>query len=197
MIEAVINNNLENGETIMTEDDLFNYEDLISELAIIRSDELISNSDVGHAKILIRHLFKFAKQKIYIFSSKLNENIYDDSSVLSEIENFVSKRNGNIEILLQEPTKFESTRNIANLLDKYSNNIHVKSVSNNKDKAITQHFVVNDTNGFRFCNDKQKPSAIASFNQKNTATNLSEQFDILFNRARLFKTQSPEMLAES
>ncbi len=162
--------------------DSLDYEELIQDLVATGSDELILNSNTDHAKVLIRYLFKSSRDRICIFSSQLNDNIYDDQYVINEIEAFAENR-GQVEILLQHPEDFDRGRKVFLLLKKFTSQIVVKSVTNLKDKAIQAHFVVNDNNGFRFCEDKSKPSAIASYNQPDTAKNLIEQFDILFKRA--------------
>ena len=51
------------------------------------------------------------------------------------------------------------------------------------DKNIATHFVIMDKIGFRFCPDREGTSAFASFNQPKAATNLVNQFKLLFNRA--------------
>ena len=162
-----------------------NYEEIIQDLVSTGSDELISNSDTNHAKVLIRYLFKTSRNRICIFSSQLNDHIYDDDEVISEIERFVEK-DGQVEILLQQPGDFDKSRKIFKLMREFKNRISVKSVTNITDSEIDPHFVVNDNNGFRFCEDKKKTSAIASFNRAKTAKNLIEQFDILFKRAQEF-----------
>lgn len=178
------------------------YSKYVKRLAESKSDVLISNGMLEHARILVCNLLLHAEEKIRIFSSNLAPRIYDDDSTIEALHSFLSKKGTTLEILLQDGESFKSVERLeerrflktcrdANLENESVVRCEIKLVASESDSEIKQHFVIMDSQGYRFCPDKDIPIAIAQFNCPTTASNLIKQFNTLFARSILLTVHQP------
>lgn len=160
------------------------YSDMVKDLALRKSDELVSNGLIDHAKVLIGALLSHAESEIRIFSCCLKNEIYNDESVLKGLYTLLSKDQTSIKILLQDPRKLSFSNNeFVNILTQWPERYQLKEVTHKADKGLVEHFVIMDKVGYRYCPDKDQTRAVASFNRPGTASNLAKQFEVLFERA--------------
>lgn len=167
------------------------YDLYVTKLADSQSSELISNGQIEHAQSLIRNLFSHAEQEVRIFTSNLLPAIYCDTRVVEAATTFLAKTGAKLNILIQNGDRVDRSMPFFKLCSGNSELCEMKEVAIDADKAIQQHMIVMDATGYRFCADadKDKNEAIASFNDQETAKNLAEQFDILFNRAKSYEAE--------
>lgn len=163
------------------------YREYVNKCAGNRYDDIIPNSNLNHAKILIAAFFSHAENIIRIFSSRLHSNIYEDNEVVKNAHHFLQNdKSRKIVILLQEINEANKNEladhHLMKICQEFPQQCELKTVAES-DKNITSHFVIMDEIGLRFCPDKEGTSAFATFNQPKAATNLVQQFKLLFNRA--------------
>lgn len=172
--------------------ELENYSNFVSQLAQNKSEVLISNGMLDHARILIANLIFYAAKKVQIFTTNLKPEIYEHSSTINSLKAFLSKENTEIQILLQDqkilenPALIKDHKFIKACMSEVGGDkgkCEIKVVNHAEDAAIKEHFVIMDSEGYRFCPDKKEPVAIATFRSPIAALNLTEQFHILFNRS--------------
>jgi hypothetical protein len=187
-----------------SEDDIESYSKYVAQLAQLKSDVLISNGVAQHARVLVSNMLLHAQEKIRIFSSSLNPEIYEHESTIEALKTLLSKKDTKLEILLQDREKFKSLEELkahqfvqicmgGNEGDSNSSKCEIK-IASDLDAQLKEHFVIMDSEGYRFCPDKNKTSAIATFYRPFTATNLIKQFDILFSRSIPVETLSTSSL---
>lgn len=174
------------GKNTMKSD---SYAEYVDRCATERLCDIIPNSSTDHATILIGAFFKHAQNLVRIFSSRLHDDIYNDEDLLNAARNFLHKdKRHEIRILLQEINldNFTDIKNneFCKLCLEFPDQCKLKTVSE-RDRNIKSHFVIMDNHGFRFCPDKDNPSAFASFNQLTATNNLLDQFKVLFKRASI------------
>ncbi|MBW8330290.1 MAG: hypothetical protein K0M48_14395 [Thiobacillus sp.] len=171
------------------------YDCYVTNLADLRSGELISNGQIEHAQSIIRNLFSHAEKEVRIFTACLHPGIYNDIRMVDAASSFLAKNGAQVKILIQDIGGLDKSTPFFRLCAEHTDQCSMKSVVDERDKSIKQHMVVMDTSGFRFCADMKKNEAIASFNSPDTAKNLAEQFDILFHRASELNTVAESALS--
>jgi hypothetical protein len=171
--------------------ELQTYSNFVSQLAQNRSDVLISNGMLDHARILISNLIFYAGKKVQIFTTNLRSEIYEHYSTLNSLKAFLAKENTEIQILLQDraildsPQMLKDHEFIKECVGELSKRTkcEIRVVGDVEDAQIKEHFVIMDSEGYRFCPDKKEPVAIATFKSPIAAQNLTKQFDIIFDRS--------------
>lgn len=188
---AILNNcgvipNSRDNDADNNDNDL--YDCYVTKLADNCSGDLISNGHHQHAQSIIRNIFSHADKKVRIFTSALSPEIYKDPRVTDAARAFLSRDGTSMDILLQHGEKLKRDLEFFKFCSENTNQCTVKNVVDSTDKSLTQHMVVMDKIGYRFCTDPDLENhiAIASFNAPPTAKNLADQFDILFERAEKF-----------
>ncbi|MEP6878809.1 MAG: hypothetical protein ABI865_08150 [Nitrosospira sp.] len=167
------------------------YSNFVSQLAQNKSEVLISNGMLDHARILIANLIFYAGKKVQIFTTNLRPEIYEHYSTVNALKAFLSKENTVIQILLQDRAILDSPEILKDheLIKECMSELpsgtkcEIRVVSDAEDAQIKEHFVIMDSEGYRFCPDKKEPVAIATFRSPIAALNLTRQFDILFDRS--------------
>lgn len=121
-------------------------------------DFFIDNSTFEHAKFLTYTLISRAKKTIKIFTGDLSEIYYNNSVIVSLIEDKL-KKGVQIDIAIENKTK---TNKILSLKKKYSKLINIYPAKKN---TSTNHFLLVDENSFRieFPHDK-KDTTLDNFN---------------------------------
>lgn len=170
-------------------DDVTYYEKVV-DLANSNSEELISNSNINHAKILIHQLLIRAKKSIRILSSRLDTAIYDDQRILDALESLVKRQIVKIEVLIQFPEKIEKANKFLEICRGYFNCV-IKKVRNPKDEQLNSHYIIMDEKAYRFCADaipeNGSVKAFATFNDPAMANRLTQWFNKFFNTAEEVK----------
>lgn len=190
-VEVFKNNSAELEESYNDYVHQLAYSKYVNTLADNKSSEIISNGRTEHARVIISNLLAHAEDEICILSSHLRDEIYSHESVIESLKFFLSKRKTKIKVLLQESGKAvdPSTNEPRSLFIKVCRDLGKEdskcliSKTHKKDTEIAEHFIVMDKTGYRFCPDRNIPEAVASFHRPNTALNLLEQFNIIFDRA--------------
>lgn len=168
------------------------YRKLVERLSESNSSERIPNATVAHAAVLIENLFSHACESVRILSGQLNKDVYGLSGVYEKAIGFL--RGGanreprkRLEILLESPPDDISDNPLVRACKEdpeLSELCDVKIISDEKDKAISCHFIVADGKAWRFEPNKETPAAIACFNEPEIGKQLDEMFSVLFERGK-------------
>lgn len=170
--------------------DITEYEQLVSQLAAQQSSELISNSSVDHAAVLVRYMFKCASKAIRIFNGCLNKSVYGKDDVISAARNFVEK-GGRLEVVIQDgltPDEISSHGFLQALNQTCSNNTECQGsfelyAGNDQVREIPSHFLIMDGSGYRLESNKDQPVAFASFNDQQIAKSLNTLFERILEKS--------------
>ena len=79
------------------------YNEMVRDYADRKCEDLIPNSGIEHAEVLIKNLFSHAENEVRILTGSLNARVYGTSEVLKSVDEFLhSGSNKKIKILLQD-----------------------------------------------------------------------------------------------
>lgn len=161
------------------------YKALVKRLADQKSSETIPNASISHAAVVIENLFSHADKSIRIFTGELNKEVYSLSAVREAAKDFLAKRAGTLEILIQNLLGAGDISEHQLIRDCLENsNCKVQYVTDENDKKINCHFIVADGRAWRFEPDKNTFEAIACFNDQDSAKKLESIFNTIFPRAK-------------
>ena len=157
--------------------DLFEYRGLVRSHADSRDGKPIYNASQEHASIVIENLFRHANSNVDILSGAFNARVYGRPRVVEEARLFLSdSHNHNIRIILEED--LPEDRKLHPFFQACSDlpNIKLRIAPKELQELYGFHFIVADSESYRFEGDKAKPSAVAAFGHTEGAENLSRIF---------------------
>lgn len=160
---------------------LADYRKRVAALAAARTGEPISNGSVDHAAIIIEQMFKSAERQVSILSGSLNARVYGRDEIVDQAKFFLAQSNHRLRILLEsddvmlfrDHPLFERMRT--------NDNIEVGIVPAAMRDKYTYHFMVMDDDSYRYEPTKNAPTAVAAFGDRETTSNLSNIFTILWD----------------
>jgi hypothetical protein len=167
------------------------YEEMVEYFAKNKVNSEISNGVEAHASLLISAMFKYGDKTIRIFCRELSDKVYDNEQLIDNAIDFVVKKQGKIEILLEndlqkalfaKPIIFRIASKIYEAQDKKRavGSLHVKIQGQDHQK----HFCVMDDSAYRLEQDKEKRTAIANFNDPKMVQSLTTSFKSMFENSK-------------
>lgn len=173
------------------------YRKRVAELARTRTGEPIANGSFEHAAIIIEQMFKSANKHISILSGNLNPRVYGRDQVVDEAKLFLAQSNHTAKILLESDDQllvndhpfFECLKN--------NHNLEVRIVPTNLRDKYKYHFLVMDGDSYRFEPEKDEPTAVAAFGDKETSERMTDIFSVLWDWGKQVKLPSPIVAQES
>lgn len=152
---------------------LRDYSEWVDELAKNGDEAVIENLNGQYASVVIKNLIIYAKHSIRIVSECLK--LYRNEEILSAAEQFLCRDKSSkiTAILTGSDLQGVNEMPFVQLAHAFPGQIDIREAA----KEVGHHFVVMDETGYRYCIDKSKDQAIASFNSPKVAKNLAEQFD--------------------
>ncbi|MCK4841943.1 MAG: hypothetical protein KAT04_08675 [Methylococcales bacterium] len=175
------------------------YNKMVRDFADQKSEDLIPNSGIEHAEVLIKNLFSHASNEVRILTGSLNARVYGTREVLASVDEFLhSGGNKKIKILLQDVDDnaydyIKSHPLYLRCKELGESMCEIKFSKDNKDK-LQSHFVVIDNNGYRIEPDKSEPIGIGCFNDEETSKKLVDKFDYLFNKGALITPETTQAI---
>lgn len=167
---------------------LFQYEQLIENLASNNESMMYFNSGPDHAAVVFSTIFKYATNEVCILAGDMNGKISSNTKYLTELEKFL-KRKGKVKILLEEYKK-EKNPKLFDLLAQYqffdSDQIIIKQfdgVVTNTDTKKKIHFCIADDKIYRVEEDTENYVANGSFNDDKTVKILNNIFNEISSKA--------------
>lgn len=143
------------------------------------------NRDISHATAITRAAFRHASSKVRLLSHQLDSALYNTSLLDGEVANFL-KKGGALHILVE--TDIPSKHPIWSFMEKndYGSKVKIKKVPRQLMAVYGFNYLVVDSFGFRFEEDRGKCVAVASFHEdrsKAIISNLTKIFDALEERS--------------
>lgn len=158
------------------------FRNSVENIALEKSDIILSNSGKDKAAIVLENIFKNTKEEIFVFANDLNNEVCGQSMYLLELQNLIKKLpKHNIKILLEKVPNSDSKA--FQLLKK--NSIEIKILNkadiffhdfNNK----RINFTIGDKRMFRLENDTNNFNALFCFNEPEISLQLSQIFKTNF-----------------
>jgi hypothetical protein len=161
------------------------YAVAVRKVAETDSMEVINNSSIEHAEILMVELFSRAKSKVKIFTQSVDPSLFKLESVTSAAAKFLAEfRDGAIEFVVQDENGEQNFFAFAAAVSAKADPRLSKQISgvlaNDLIRALPLNFSVFDSKAYRYVPDKTKFEAFASFNRPETAKALEDIFDKVF-----------------
>lgn len=159
------------------------YRDRVEELARRRKGEPIFNGSLEHAAIIVETMFANSSHSVQILSGKLNARVYGRDDVVEQAKLFLADANHTVRILLEENRKEDLSDHP--FFDEFAEyqNLEVRVVPADWQNTYDFHFLVMDSDSYRFEHDKTKHSAIAAFGDGPAAKNLARIFNDLWQQS--------------
>lgn len=169
------------------------YRKIIQRLASDQVNERIPNGAPQHASILIETMFNHAVAEMRIFSKALTNDVYATDEIVDAAKAFFSKSYARLFILLQKKPTSEiewikehklllALREIDNPKSDYRN-IQIRYAKGSYTEDDANHFAVMDNDAFRYELDHNNRTAVANFNEPETAKSFIKAFDRAFDLA--------------
>lgn len=147
-----------------------------------RDLDIISNTGIEHATILLATIISSTEEKLYIFSEKLNKEVTNLSIYKESLQKCIEE-NIEVKILLErEPDNTQTWGMIESSVRKGFNNISVKLLSKKGKEYLEKEFkneLPNFTTNlqmYRLEIDKQQMKAIGAFNKIDLCKILESRF---------------------
>ncbi len=177
--------------TYLTMDE--NYYKNIDECALNRINFPISNGEARHAAYLLRTFFKFAKERVCIYTGSLFPGVYENEELIKNAIMFL-KNNSNaiLRIAYQDNVSSEKIIKRKIIQEIIKNDLSPRLLLLNASSAgfkhknlYPNHFALMDGEAYRYELDHVKRSAEANFGDPDIAMDLSIIFNKLIKTSKL------------
>lgn len=173
--------------------DIVAYDEMVARLAAEKSTEMISNGCTSHAAVLIKHLFKSARQSVKIFSGNLDNCVYGQYEILTAAQQLL-ERGGHINIVVQQSPHLSphSQPSLVDYLCSFDvshpgNQQWSLAIGDAELQTIRNHFVVADDVAYRYETDVNTHEAMACFNDEVLSKDLALLFSEMEGHATKIK----------
>lgn len=146
------------------------YKEIVEEYFRDRSTEIFPNSCMDHAHVIIQQIFTYATDYVYVFSHKLDKELWNESDIICAVRNAAS-RGVKIEFAIQEHTV--DANELSDVLDEYG--IQLRTDVNKEDK---ENFIVADNRMLRYEDCYAQVEAMASANREDLSLILKNYFEV-------------------
>jgi hypothetical protein len=156
------------------------YAALVRDLMQRRSDEIISNSDPSHARVLFEVFLENAKESLVIFSRKLDAPVFDDADLVAKAKAAVCDRGIRLDVIYQEaePAKSKFVDFLRSEEVCSSGRVSFESCSKiSALRSFEANYAVMDERAYRLEKDHKAINAVASMNAPDVSKSLSRIFD--------------------
>ena len=174
------------------------YRKEVKNLADSNSSNIIPNSSIEHAAVLIENLFSHAHHSIRIFSGNLNPKVYNKREVICAADKFLSRDTSEaakkLEIIVQNEIEIGDgdENKLYDLCKKYESICEIK-LADEQGKSVESHFIVTDKTAYRLEPDRNKHVAFACFNNPDSACELDRFFEEMYARGTEYKRKEDDL----
>lgn len=169
------------------------YAENVREKALRPTDYLFHNEGNAHALIICKNIFSTAESKIRIAANQLyNDEVVDTPEYIAAMRSFLDKPGATLHIIICNAPRRDEVHQDGTFYGMlyehpaYAEGRVVIKVGEGKsfknDAGRIVNFCVGDDRMYRFENDTEKRTAIANFKDHETAEDLSQKFDNIFNK---------------
>ena len=184
---------MNNNETLIEQEELEFYRNYVNKLAEDKKDYQFTNSSPKHAAIVMSTIFKYAKERVYIYDDNLNGNIVNyENKFYENVENFL-KTGGVLKIVINHDIDIFS--NVYLKLKEFKDkkyNIELKKpnidfintflLKNGDNEDWNLYFTSADNSMVRVENDNTFKLALCNFNNESLSKYLNSKMDKYFDK---------------
>ena len=160
------------------------YRSKVRAAALKRDGTPLYNGSLDHAAVLAEEMFASANSSVCIFSGSLNARVYGTSDLVEKARQFLSDTSHKVRVLLEEPSKVDADDHLFVREFVGNDDVSFKSLPLGMKGAVDYHFIVMDSDSYRFEGDKAEPTAIAAFGDEAGGRRLTEIFDTLWDASQ-------------
>lgn len=168
------------------------YAASVREKAIKPTDYLFHNEGNAHALIICRNIFSTAESKIRIAANQLyNDEVVNTPEYIDAMRGFLDKHGTSLDVIICTAPDIDKVRQNNTFYGMLFNHaaysegrvtIKVGDGKSFKDETGTiVNFCIGDDRMYRFEDNTERRTAIANFKDHETAKELSQKFDEVFN----------------
>lgn len=172
------------------------FDEAVDYYATIESEKSFENSNESHALSVFKAIFKTAQGKIRIYAENLCGDVSNSKEYVKELKDFLVKRKGYVEILLEEEPSKENLKKkpVFKMLRSLKNESYeikhtpAKATLKYGDNSKTEiNFTTGGDTKYRIEYDKKNKKAWCCFNSEDITKNLNQLFDRFFPDATPIK----------
>lgn len=147
----------------------------------MRDGTPLYNWSLNHAAVLAEEMFGNANEGVNIFSGNLNARVYGTPNLIQKAQQFLSDNTHKVRILIENPDIVDPKDHP--FVREFSGNddVEFRALPQHLHAATDYHFIVMDSDSYRFEGNKSEPTAIAAFGDQAGGKRLTEIFDSLWN----------------
>ena len=157
------------------------YRQHVRLLALKRAGDPIYNASAEHASVVIEEMFARARKQVDILSGNLNARVYGRNRVVEEAKLFLASSHTNkLRIIVEtDSLRDREIHPFFRAVHDYPN-IELRTAPSDVQDLYGFHFLVMDSDSYRFERDKKQAEAIAAFGDRRGAQNIKGIFEQLW-----------------
>jgi hypothetical protein len=168
----------------MTDDFLNDYDRLIESRYLAYDGKPFPNGTLRHAGMIVDAMFRHAKKRVRILTGELNARAYGTPYVIDSALQFLANSDHSLEIIFEgQFDDGEARRHPLLAMIGTDANVILYRLREDQRANVKSHFALMDDASYRYEADKRRPSAIAAFNDKTFAEQLTSIFEALRDKA--------------
>jgi hypothetical protein len=164
------------------------YRKQVKEAAALRNGEPLYNSSLDHATVLTEALFEHAQRDVCILSGRMNALVYGASAVIEKARLFLSDRDRTVRVIVEDPSAIDVRDHPFFTAFLGHHDVEIRVLDSGLSELLPYHFMVMDSDSYRFEHDKTLPHAIAAFGDRTVGANLSHVFSELWGQSNPWST---------
>lgn len=157
------------------------YRERVKSAAEARNGEPVYNGSIEHAAVLAEAMFAHAQKEVCILSGELNARVYGREDVVEQANLFLADPEHTAKILVEDGTSLDWDNHPLLRAVNDNLNVEVKEVPTALQARYKFHFIVMDSDSYRFEQDKSQPVAIAAFGDVKGGANMRKIFTTLWD----------------
>jgi hypothetical protein len=160
---------------------LADFRKVVAQIASDRTGQLVVNSEVSHASVVVSQLFRIARNEVLVSTHALPAHVFSSDGVIQDATAFLERNpRASIKILTSNPVppnhEFFKALKRRSLLERCS----IRLLSDD-----IPYFVVADGMHFRFEPDKAQVTSIAQFGNETMGGFIQRTFNELYSASAL------------
>lgn len=166
---------------------LTDFKKRVKAAAAVKANKPLYNSSLDHAAVLAEQMFFSAEKEVCLLSGELNPKVYGRDDVVEAATLFAADPDHKLNILLEETSADDRAGHpfFDEFFTKKRDNVKFRLAPKALQEAYKFHFMVVDSDSYRFERDKSEPTAVAAFGDSEGGENLREIFETLWKSSKV------------
>lgn len=160
-----------------------NYINLVEAAALSKNGDPFLNSSLAHAAVIVQRIIADAYRSVSILSRSLDPQVYGRNRTLDMTSRFLEEVPRRMRILMEDGSESAHAENPFLNRFKKHRNVEFRIVPPRLQEKYKFHFLVADTESYRFEPDKTESAAIVAFGHTDVAQKLERIFEKLWEQS--------------